>query len=123
MEQFRKKDYDLAVIGACMNQNLKFHDRPEGPDIICYQPSVYHDLKRLAHGHDGVEDHRKVTDNFMDVYRTIKNEPVGTPVGKEGGGFTGYNNKYWTYRTHPGFDIIKRKIISFFATAGFSLNI
>jgi len=109
MQRFRKEDYDLAVIGACMNRNLKFNDRPAGPDIICYQPSVYHDLKRSAYDHGGVGDHRKVTDDFMEVNRRIKKEPAGTPIGKENGVFRGYNNKYWTYRKHHDFDIIKKE--------------
>lgn len=108
MERFRKEDYDLAVIGACMNQNLKFRDRPVEPDIICYQPSVYQNMRNIG-DHGGVGDHRRVMDDLMEVHRAIKNEPVGTPLGKEGGIFAGYNNKYWIYRTHPDFDIIKKE--------------
>ena len=59
MERFRKEDYDLAVIGACMNQNLKFRDRPVEPDIICYQPSVYQTM-RTTRGHGGFKKHRQV---------------------------------------------------------------
>ncbi|WP_421909492.1 hypothetical protein [Methanolacinia petrolearia] len=109
MERFRKENYDLAVIGACTSWNLKFHDRPARPDIICYQPSVYNNLRESAFNHGGVEDHRKVMDDFMEVYRKIKNEPVGTRLGKEGGIFAGYNNKYWIYLTHPDFDLIKKE--------------
>jgi hypothetical protein len=107
MERFRKEDYDLAIIGACMNQNLKFRDRPVEPDIICYQPSVYR--RGIIQGHSGVKKHRQVTDDLMEVHGTIKNEPVGTPVGKEGGVFAGHNNRYWIYRMHPDFDLIKKE--------------
>lgn len=109
MERYRKENYDLAVIGGCLNQNLKFHDRPAGPGVICYHPSVYYKTREISLGHGGVEDPGKVTDDFMEIYRRIKNEPVGTPLGKEGGILAGYNNKYWTYRTHPDLDIIKKE--------------
>lgn len=108
MERFRKEDYDLAIIGACMNQNLTFRDRPVEPDIICYQPSVYHTMRHIG-DHGGVGDHKRVMDDLMEVHRAIKNEPFGTPLGKEGGIFAGYNNKYWIYRTHPDFDILKKE--------------
>jgi hypothetical protein len=109
MERFRKKNFDLAVIGACMNQDLKIRDRPAGPEIICYQPSLYYEMKKINLGHGGIEDFRKNMDDFMEVYRRIKNEPVGTSIGKEGGIFAGFNNKYWTFRTHPDFDIMKKE--------------
>lgn len=102
MERFRKEDYDLVIIGVCGTDTLKLRFKPETSEIICYHPSVYHDL---THAHC----HLPLKDNFLTVYQTIKNEPVGTPLGKDGGCFAAYNNKYWTFRPHGNFEQIKKE--------------
>ena len=45
MQALRAEEYDLAVIGTCNNEALKFRDRPKDRTVVCYQPSVYLDLK------------------------------------------------------------------------------
>lgn len=102
MERFRKEDYDLAVIGKCMNKNLKFYDRPKNCEVVCYQPSVYINFSA---------DYKLKTqkDDFMEVFKRIKSKKPGSPIGSDEGMFGSYNNKYWTYRTHPDFDIIKKE--------------
>ncbi|GAB6285787.1 MAG: hypothetical protein STSR0009_19880 [Methanoregula sp.] len=107
MERFRKQDYNLAIIGVCSAESLKFHYTPEKPEIVCYQPSFYHNLihPNLTHSHF----YLPLKDDFMTVYRTIKSKSVGTPLGKEGGSFAGYNNKFWTYRSHSNFELIKQE--------------
>jgi hypothetical protein len=102
MQRFRKEDFDLAIIGVCGADNLKFHYMPKKGEIVCYQPSVYHNLTR-SHTYLPLED------DFMTVYQTIKNEPVGTPLGKDGGCFAAYNNKYWTFRPHETFEQIRKE--------------
>jgi hypothetical protein len=97
MQRFKKEDYDLAIIGVGGVETLKFSYTPEKPKIVCYQPLVY---LNLAHSTPSIL-YLPLMDDFMTVYQTIKNEPVGTPLGKEGGSFAAYNNKYWTFKPHP----------------------
>lgn len=107
MHRFRKQDYTLAIIGVCGAANLKFHETPRKPEIICYQPSVYYNLIHPDLTHS--QFYLPLKDDFLTVYRTIKDEPVGTSLGEEGGSFAGYNNKYWTYRSHSDFDLIMQE--------------
>jgi len=102
MERFKKGDYDLVIIGVGGTDTLKFRFKPETSEIICYHPSVYHDLTHAR-------CHLPLKDDFLAVYQTIKNEPVGTPLGKDGGCFAAYNNKYWTYRPHNNFEQIRQE--------------
>jgi hypothetical protein len=102
MEMFRKGDYDLAVIGVCGTENMKFAGKPEHDGkVICYQPSVYLEgSMKVSH------DNYPVVDDLLSVYRIIKNEPVGTPIGKDGGCFAQYNNRYWLFNPNKPADLV-----------------
>ncbi|WP_292410302.1 MULTISPECIES: hypothetical protein [unclassified Methanoculleus] len=93
MQALRDEKYDLAVIGTCHNEALKFRDRPKDRTVVCYQPSVYLDLKtrekKLSANHD-----------FRAVFSTIRTRPSGTPLGPAGGAFSGYNNRLWINTKH-----------------------
>jgi len=93
MQALRAGEYDLAVIGTCNNEALKFRDRPKDRTVVCYQPSVYLDLK--ARG-------KKLSANrdFPAVFSTIRTRPSGTPLSPAGGAFSGYNNRLWVNAKH-----------------------
>ncbi|QYZ80161.1 hypothetical protein E2N92_12345 [Methanofollis formosanus] len=103
MERYRAEDYDLAVIGMCGGTALKFRDRPEKSDVICYKPSVYL---------DGLQSPKEVLqnrDSFSRIVSTIKEKPVGTPLGDEGSPYFRLNNRFWTYRPYPDREMIWRE--------------
>jgi hypothetical protein len=102
MERYRAEDYDLAVIGMCGGTALKFCDRPQKPEIICYKPSVYLDGLQSPYG---VLQNR---DRFSRIFSTIKEKPVGTPLGEEGSAYYKLNNRFWTYQPYPDREMIWR---------------
>jgi hypothetical protein len=93
METLREKQYDLAIIGACGANSLKLRDRPDHGSIICYQPSVYLDLKRT-------QITQPLNESYPSIFSTIKNTSPGTPLCPAEEPFSGYNNRYWVYRTY-----------------------
>ena len=93
VKTLRRKQYDLAIIGACGANALKLRDRPDHGSIICYQPSVYLDLKRT-------QTKEPLKESYPTLFSTIKNTSPGTPLCPAGEPFSGYNNRYWVYRTH-----------------------
>ncbi|BBL68900.1 hypothetical protein [Methanoculleus chikugoensis] len=102
LQEFRTGTYDVAIIGMCLNERLKFRDRPERPSIICYQPSVYCDL----------EKHPKnlpLKDNFGSILSAIRERAVGEPIVPEGSAYSEYNNRFWTYRPYPEREMIWRE--------------
>ena len=103
MQRLRKGDFDLAIIGVCGAENLKLHSKPKTGEVICYQPSVYQNLNTI-NSHD-----LPLQGEFMSVFQAIKNEPVGTPIGKKGGCFAAFNNKYWTFKPNAAFEQIKKE--------------
>jgi hypothetical protein len=95
MKTLRAEQYDLAIIGACGADTLKLRNRPQHGSIICYQPSVYLNLKRR-------HSSSSLTESFSSIFSTIKKTSPGTPLCHEGEPLSGYNNQYWIYRTHDG---------------------
>jgi len=102
MQELRAGMYDVAIIGMCLNERLKFRDRPERPSIICYQPSVYYDLKKHP-------KNLPLKDGFGSILSAIRDRPVGEPISSDGGTYSSYNNRFWTYRPHPGREMIWRE--------------
>ena len=87
----KKGDYDMAIIGQCKNQDLKFSVQPENTDCICYQPNVYLDLKKM-------QLRKPLTGDYPAILSTIKNQKPGTPVCPDGEPYCGYNNRFWVHR-------------------------
>ena len=102
MQEFREGMYDAAIIGMCMSEALKFRDWPKRPLIICYQPSVYHDLKKYP-------EHLPPKECFSDILTSIRTRPVGEPIASEGSTYSGYNNRFWTYRPYPEKEMVWRE--------------
>jgi hypothetical protein len=88
LQMLRAEKYDLAVVGTCNNENLKFRDKPKERPVICYQPSVYLDLEKR-------EKKMSATMDFKSVFSTIKNQEPGKNLNDTGGAFSGYNNRFW----------------------------
>lgn len=93
MQALRAEEYDLAVIGTCHNEALKFRDKSRDRTVVCYQPSVYLDLKTR-------EKKLSVNRDFSAVFSTIKTRSAGTPLGPADGAFSGYNNRLWVNAKH-----------------------
>jgi len=93
MQALRAGEYDLAVIGTCHNEALKFRDRPKDRTVVCYQPSVYLDLKAR-------EKKLSANRDFPAILSTIRTRPSGTPLSPAGGAFSGYNNRLWVNAKH-----------------------
>lgn len=93
MNTLRAEQYDLAIIGACGADTLKLRNRPHHGSIICYQPSVYLDLKKR-------QSTKPLNESITSIFSTIKNASPGTPLCPAGEPFAWYNNRYWVCRTH-----------------------
>ena len=81
------------MIGTCNNEALKFRDRPGNRTVVCYQPSVYLDLKAR-------EKKLSANRDFPAVFSTIRTRPSGTPLSPADGAFSGYNNRLWVNAKH-----------------------
>lgn len=92
MQALRAGEYDLAVIGICSNEALKFRDRPGNRTVVCYQPSVYLDLKTR----------KKISANrdFSAIFSTIWARSAGTSLDPADGAFSGYNSRLWVNAKH-----------------------
>lgn len=101
-QSIQKKKFDIAIIGQCINQDLKFNVKPKNIDIICYQPPVYLDANELK-----LID--TPSENLRDIYTTIKEKPVGTPLAKNDSYYSLYNNRFWVYQEYSGPDILYRE--------------
>ena len=102
LQEFRTGAYDVAIIGMCLNERLKFRDRPERPSIICYQPPIYHDLKKHS-------EHLPLKECFSEIFSAIRERAVGESIASEGSAFSEYNNRFWTYRPYPEREMIWRE--------------
>lgn len=109
MKRYRRDNFGIAIIGISGAEDMKFTFKPEHGEVICYQPSVYLEgAKNESHGY------LPLVDDLLSVYRAIKNEPVGTPIGKDGGCYSPYNNKYWIFNSNQRADlVVKDKNIIF----------
>ena len=94
MESFRAEQYDLAVIGTCQNENLKLRDRPKSHPVVCYQPTMYLNLKNRVKSMSSVND-------LSAVFSAIKKQsPNTSPFSEEEGAFSGYNNRLMINTKH-----------------------
>ena len=84
----KKGDYDMAVIGRCSNSDLKFSVRPDDKEIICYQPTVYKDLKEI-------QLNNPLTVDYPTILSTIKCQKPGTSLCSPDEPYCGYNNRFW----------------------------
>lgn len=89
MKEYKKENYDLAVLGLCEEEGLKMNLVPKKQQVICYQPSLYLNTTK-----DDYFSYEIKTD-LLNCYSKIKNEEVGTPLGDKGCLYEAYNNKYW----------------------------
>lgn len=89
MEDYRKKQYDLAIIGSCLDESLKLLYKPTKTPVICYQPSCYKDTE------NGQCELKPVKSDRRNIYKKIKEEPVGTPFGEKECLYEAYNNRFW----------------------------
>lgn len=95
---YKKEDYDIAIIGACTNDKIKFTYKPKKL-VFCYHPPVY--MSDLKHYHDIYGD---IKSDLREVYRRIKVEPVGTQLAVEECLYSVYNNKFWVFQEYLGLD-------------------
>jgi hypothetical protein len=87
MAALRAEKYDLAVIGTCRSQNLKFQDKSKNHLVICHQPIVYLNLRNRVKKMSSIKD-------FSTVFSAIKQQsPLNVPLCDRDGAFSGYNNR------------------------------
>jgi hypothetical protein len=101
-QSLQKEKFDIAIIGQCINRDLKFNVKPKNTEIICYQPPVY------LEGYES-ELIDNPCGNLRDIYTTVKEKPVGTPLAKNGSYYSLYNNRFWVYQEYSGPDILYRE--------------
>ncbi|MDK2889396.1 MAG: hypothetical protein PWR21_27 [Methanoculleus sp.] len=102
MKRVKKEDCDVVIIGECSNRHLKLNYYSRTARTLCYQPSVYLDCQLIN------EIGQANTDPLA-VYRTIKEKPVGTPLGNDNSPYAPYNNKFWAFQQYADSDIIRRE--------------
>lgn len=101
IKRYEKEDYDIAIIGNCNNEKIKFNYTPKNAGVICYQPSLY--KKTTAYS-----SICEVKSDLSTIYSKIKEKNTDVSLGDEGCMYSSYNNKYWTYQPYPDLDIIER---------------
>ena len=94
MEDYRKEQYDLAIVGSCLDESLELLYKPAKTPVICYQPSCY--LGKATKSCEDPHSNACMKSDPHTIYRKIKKEPVGTPIGEKGCLYEVYNNKFWT---------------------------
>lgn len=97
-EMYKKEDYNLAIIGDCDNDSMKFSFKSTKP-VICYKPSVY--IDNLTKN-----PIVPVLTNKSDLYNRIKTASVGAPLGIKGCRYEVFNNKYWIKHEYADLDSI-----------------
>ncbi|MBW2675834.1 MAG: hypothetical protein JRD89_20920, partial [Deltaproteobacteria bacterium] len=101
MDRLKEEDFDVVIIGECSNDHLKLNYCSKNALTICYQPSVYPDCQKTHQIGQANTDLRA-------VYRTIKEKPVGTPLGDDSSPYMPYNNKFWVFQQYSDPDIVRR---------------
>lgn len=101
MKRLKEENFDVVIIGQCINDHLKLNYHSKNALTICYQPSLYLDCQKTHHIGQANTD-------FRAVYRTIKEKPVGTPLGDDSSPYMPYNNKFWVYQQYSDPDIVWR---------------
>jgi len=101
----KQETYDLAVIGECINYALKLTQKPVDQPTICYQPSLYRDVrkKQTKKGSDRLPD-----GDLLSVYEKVRKTSVDSPLGDKGTHYESYNNRFRTSQTYCGNDIITK---------------
>jgi hypothetical protein len=79
MEDYRKEQYDLAIVGSCLDESLELLYKPAKTPVICYQPSCY--LGKATKFCEDPHSNACMKSDPHTIYRKIKKEPVGTPIG------------------------------------------
>lgn len=94
MEEIRKKQYDLAIIGGCGAKSLKLQNPSQDhPQIICHQPSVFLNLKKR-------QLVKPLSGTYPSIHETIKKEKAGTRICADDEPYCGYNNRYWVHQIY-----------------------
>lgn len=96
MEEYMEEQYDLAIVGSCLDESMKLLYKPSKTPVICYQPSCYLDTTTRSC------EHPPVKSDPRDVYLKIKEEAIGTPIGEKGCLYEAYNNRFWV----PDYDLL-----------------
>ncbi len=92
MQDYREEQYDFAIVGSCLDSSLKLLYKPAKP-VICYQPSCYKESAARSDANSHVN--ASVKTDSRSVYRKIKEEAVGTPIGEKDCTYEVYNNRFW----------------------------
>lgn len=96
-ERFREEDYDIAIIGACTNDKMKFRFKPKKL-VLCYHPPVYiGGLEKYAYD---------VKTDLRRIYNKIKTEPIGSELGEKSCFYFSMNNRYWITEVYTELDLI-----------------
>lgn len=101
LKRYKEEDYDLAVIGCCNNEKIKFRYTPKSADVVCYQPPIYAKTT-------GRSSTCEVKTDLTTIYSKIKEKDTDVSLGDEGCMYSSYNNKYWTYQPYLDLDFIER---------------
>lgn len=91
MKSLRAQQFDLAIEGICGANTFKLQSPSDQGTIICYQPTVYLNIKKRI-------SKNPLQTDLPSIFSTIKTSPIGTPLSGEGEPLSGYNNKYWVHR-------------------------
>ena len=97
MAELRKKKHDLAVIGVCGNEKLKLKMAYQENHTICYQPSVFLEMKKSIRS-------RSFSGTYHELVSLIKSQPIGSPLAPVGEPYSQYTNRYWVKQAYEGVD-------------------
>lgn len=112
IKRYKEENYDIAVIGACSNEELRFSYKPSKPKVFCYQATTYlGELYRYNPEGDfpvkpSYTKDFPIKTNLQEMCLKIKNNPVSTWLGEEGCLYECLNNKFWVFREYIGLDTI-----------------
>lgn len=101
MAELIKGNHDLAVIGVCGNDNMKLKMVHQENNIVCYQPSVFLELKKSNRS-------RPFSGTYHELVSLIKSHPLGSPLAPDGEPYSQHNNRYWVKQTYEGVDPVWR---------------
>jgi hypothetical protein len=93
MQDYRKEQYDLAIIGSSLDKSLKLLYKPTEAPVVCYNPLCYRGMPTNSSKYLHVCS--SVKSDISSVYQKIKGEIVGTPIGEKGCNYEAFNNQYW----------------------------
>lgn len=102
MSALRRKQYDLAIIGACGSNSLKLKARPDHGTIICYQPSVYLELQERR-------SLNPLTTDFQTIFNIIKTQQTGAQLVNSGVPYSSCNNRYWVRQKYADTEPVWKK--------------